>query len=399
MYPKQVVPSALLVGDTTVNGTIGALTAQQSVDQYRAFVLTQHTPGIHATLPNPTSTTPGLVVAVAASASSDQALTMYGVTLDVGAGLTFLWDGAKWTVTGAGDAFVNGGNATGSFMLLATNDDNNLLVRAGNPSGAIGNLILAGQGSVNITGNNGNPDVTITSAGSSGNGVVITSINSDVAVSAATEVSVSADVSFDVVAGAQSSKLSSTSVTTTDGTLTQLAFFPLIAGKTTRGRFIVQGNIIGDGTNPNPAPASFYRECATVIPWPGAVSSGATSASDAGLSFVKDPFVDGTAPFHTPTDYSVMLSNDGTNLVVSVQGYGGVLPDWTLGNAYTAGTIVIGTGGNLYICVAGVPSATTEPSGTGNNIADGLGAWSYVQPGGTGLTIQWTLCSYELFVG
>ena len=197
--------------------------------------------------------------------------------------------------------------------------------------------------------------------------------------------------------GSQSSKISDTHVDTVDGTLTTLATFPLPVGKTLRARLIIQANIIGDGTNPDPAPTTFYRECMVTPTWPGFASSGAVNnASDAGLTFVSPPFVAGAAPFHTPINYSTMLALVGTDLVVQVQGYGGPSPVYTLGSAYGHG-VFVSNAGNYYYCLANIANATTPPTTTSANEGDDTGAWAYVTSGAA--TIRWTLCSYELFVG
>jgi len=89
---------SLTVGDTAVNGNIGTppLTAPQSVDIFSSFVLTQGTPGITATLPMPTSPTPGRIAFVSNSSTATAAITMYGVTITPGSGATFQWDGIEW---------------------------------------------------------------------------------------------------------------------------------------------------------------------------------------------------------------------------------------------------------------------------------------------------------------
>ena len=120
---------------------------------------------------------------------------MYGATINPGSGMTFMWDGVEWTPTGVGDAFANGGNATGAPMRLGTLDGNNLIVQAGLGASTTGSLYLTAQGEVEITGNNGagNPDVVVTSAGTAPTaGALIQSYNGNVALQAGTEVDLTA---------------------------------------------------------------------------------------------------------------------------------------------------------------------------------------------------------------
>jgi hypothetical protein len=88
---------ALAVGNTAVNGTIGGLTAAQTVDNYGSFVLTQTTAGVTATLPNPTSLGAGREAVVSLKAASSTSLIMYGNTMTAGTTLLFQWDGVQWS--------------------------------------------------------------------------------------------------------------------------------------------------------------------------------------------------------------------------------------------------------------------------------------------------------------
>lgn len=117
--------NTLAVADTAVNGPIGALTAAQTVDIYSSFRLLQTTASVVATLPNPTVTTPGRLAFVMNNDTSTQSITMYGMTIGVGAMQAFEWDGSAWL---GGLNLTQGGNSFGAAMRIGTNDANNVAI-------------------------------------------------------------------------------------------------------------------------------------------------------------------------------------------------------------------------------------------------------------------------------
>lgn len=124
--------TTLAVGDTAVNGAIGALTAAASVDIYNSFVLTQTTAGVTATLPSPTITTAGRVAFVMNNDTSTQSITMYGETLGVGSLQIFDWDGTAWV---GGRNVTAGGNAFGAALSIGTTDNQTFSLLANNTAG------------------------------------------------------------------------------------------------------------------------------------------------------------------------------------------------------------------------------------------------------------------------
>jgi hypothetical protein len=129
--------TTLLVGDTAVNGTIGALTAAATVDIYSSFRLTQTTAGITAaTLPNPTDTTPGKVASVMNNDTSTFPLQMYGMTLNVGATLVFQWDGSAWL---GPRTISQGGNSFGAGIAIGSTDNQAVAISSGTGPLSVGN--------------------------------------------------------------------------------------------------------------------------------------------------------------------------------------------------------------------------------------------------------------------
>lgn len=155
--------TVLSVGDTAVSGPIGALTAAQSVDIYSAFLLTQTTASIAATLPTPTVTTAAKMAWVMNNDASAQNLVMYGMNLAPGTGQWFSWDGSAWV---GGQNITQGGNAFGAALRIGTIDGQNVVIgrtginvlvaaatslTLGDTTGAYATTVQAGTGGVNLS--------------------------------------------------------------------------------------------------------------------------------------------------------------------------------------------------------------------------------------------------------
>ncbi len=155
--------TVLAVGDTAVSGPIGALTAAASVDIYSAFVLTQTTASVDATLPAPTITTAGKFAYVFNNDTSAQSITMYGENLSPGSGHWFFWDGTVW---GGDRAITQNGNAFGTALRIGTLDNQNVVIGRnginilsatatalvlGDTTGAYATTIQGGTGGIPIT--------------------------------------------------------------------------------------------------------------------------------------------------------------------------------------------------------------------------------------------------------
>lgn len=109
--------TTLAVGDTAVNGPIGALTAAATVDIYSSFLLTQTTAGITAaTLPNPTDTTPGKLALVMNNDASTAPIQMYGVNIGIGAVQWFAWEGSAWGSTRLPAIALNASNTSAQVI-------------------------------------------------------------------------------------------------------------------------------------------------------------------------------------------------------------------------------------------------------------------------------------------
>jgi len=185
---------------------------------------------------------------------------------------------------------------------------------------------------------------------------------------------------------------------TTDNTTTVLASVDIPAGVTTYIHAVVHANLVGDGTNPNPAPSVFHRFAYVSRTWPGFASSGAVLASDGSLSSTTTPFDPGTAPFHTNIQGGVMLHLSSNTLQIKVRGFGGAMATWSNGLAILTGDFVH-NGSNVYFALSDGNTAVDAggPTGTGSNIADHDVAWTYVEPFASGITVRWTLVSLVVY--
>ncbi|QGM46115.1 hypothetical protein [Methylocystis heyeri] len=92
--PKQIGNTATFA-DITANG---ALAVMGTVEQYRALVFTQATPGVSVTLPSPQSAS--IIFSLPASNKGSVAITVEGVVLPPGQTMLLAWDGASWDVLG-----------------------------------------------------------------------------------------------------------------------------------------------------------------------------------------------------------------------------------------------------------------------------------------------------------
>ena len=137
--------TTLNVGNTAVNGPIGGLTAAQTVDQYSSLLAVQTTAGVTATLLSPTVTTAGKVVLVMNATTATQPLTMYGMTIGVGAEQVFEWTGAAWV---GGRNVTQGGNAFGATLRIGTNDAQGVDLTS-NTTGTV-NVDSGTTGAVNV---------------------------------------------------------------------------------------------------------------------------------------------------------------------------------------------------------------------------------------------------------
>ncbi len=137
--------TTLNVGNTAVNGPIGGLTNVQTVDQYSSLLAVQTTAGVTATLPSPTVATAGKVVLVMNATIATQSLTMYGMTIGIGAVQPFEWTGAAWV---GGRNVTQGGNAFGATLRIGTNDAQGVDVTS-NTTGTV-NVDSGTTGAVNV---------------------------------------------------------------------------------------------------------------------------------------------------------------------------------------------------------------------------------------------------------
>lgn len=166
--------TTLAVGDTAVNGPIGALTAAQSVDTYSEFLLTQTTAGVTATLPNPTDTTPGKFAKVNLAPASTNPLTMYGEVINPGDYQIFNWT-TVWEPSGN---ITQNGNAFGAPVVIGSNDaqatrlrsvgttflaDDGTTLTAGRTTGASATLIQSGTGGAQLL--TGTPGLATSASG------------------------------------------------------------------------------------------------------------------------------------------------------------------------------------------------------------------------------------------
>ena len=116
------------VGDTAVNGPLGGLSPAASVDAYNSFLLTQTTPYIAATLPDPTDTTVGRTAFVMNDSAATQPITMYGMSVGVGASQLFEWTGSVWV---GGRNITQGGNAFGAPIVIGSTDNRPVTIQGG----------------------------------------------------------------------------------------------------------------------------------------------------------------------------------------------------------------------------------------------------------------------------
>jgi hypothetical protein len=136
--------TAIAISDLSTGGAIG--TAAATVDAATSFTINQTTAGQALTLPAPTSTTAGRLVYV--SNIGTTSFTMYGATIPVGQGRTFLWDGSAWTLLDgviAGTGLTQSGNVINSAAATSVVNDTNI---QGSISSNVLTLAWAGQLSV-----------------------------------------------------------------------------------------------------------------------------------------------------------------------------------------------------------------------------------------------------------
>jgi hypothetical protein len=121
------------VGNFPAGGSIGA--ANVTVDVASLLLVTQTTAGQTLTIPNPTDMTTTVARELEVANIGTQSFTLLGETVAPNTTLFLVWNGTQWSPqlgpTGAGSAYVNGGNSFGGTATLGTNDAFELDILAG----------------------------------------------------------------------------------------------------------------------------------------------------------------------------------------------------------------------------------------------------------------------------